>query len=347
MDSGVLTTPPHPRRSTVGVTTDGRLLVDQVAMIATWQGSSQRRPMTGLNQPAGPEGVSLFTSAWGSVTPAANDTVEVALDSLPAGRAAHGPDRDRRSPRSPPAVRRSRLAEPCSSGAAPSAGRLATEAQVGQQVTVRLVLRPQWNDVADAVGGGPLIVQNGRPDLPGGGGVHRHPALASPRTDRGRPAGRREDRPRRGRRRAARLQHGDDELRARAAARAARSRDRERARLGHLDDDGLRREADQPSVRPRRRARSRRRPVRLLLRRPGAGAGDRRPLAERRRGRRGAAAQLQGRAPVDRDREPGRPGRRRPPDARPARKPRARTRSTGQAAPRRARPSPRAAGTGS
>ena len=83
MDSGVLTTPPHPRRSTVGVTNDGRLLVDQVAMIATWQGSSQRRPMTGLNQPAGPEGVSLFTSAWGSVTPPATDTIEVALSSFP------------------------------------------------------------------------------------------------------------------------------------------------------------------------------------------------------------------------------------------------------------------------
>ena len=40
-------------------------------------------------------------------------------------------------------------------GRGASAGRLATEAQVGQQVTVRLVLRPQWNDVVDAVGGGP------------------------------------------------------------------------------------------------------------------------------------------------------------------------------------------------
>lgn len=162
MDSGVLTTPPHPRRSTVGVTTDGRLLVDQVAMIATWQGSSQRRPMTGLNQPAGPEGVSLFTSAWGSVTPPANDTVEVTLDSLPpvapltdltgtvvAAKPAGG------TPIPPGGA--------VLVGRGASAGRLATEAPVGQQVTVRLVLRPQWNDVADAVGGGPLIVQNGRP----------------------------------------------------------------------------------------------------------------------------------------------------------------------------------------
>ena len=162
MDSGVLTTPPHPRRSTVGVTSDGRLLVEQVAMIATWQGSSQRRPMTGLNQPAGPEGVSLFTSAWGAVTPPANDTIEVTLSSLP--------------PVTPLADLTGTVVAAKPAGGTPippggavlvgrgaSAGRLATEAQVGQQVTVRLVLRPQWNNVADAVGGGPLIVQNGRP----------------------------------------------------------------------------------------------------------------------------------------------------------------------------------------
>jgi hypothetical protein len=144
------------------VTTDGRLLVDQVAMIATWQGLSQRRPMTGLNQPAGPEGVSLFTSAWGPTTPGANDTIEVVLSSFP--------------PVTPLTDLTGTVvaAKPAGGTAIPpggavlvgrgaSAGRLATEAQVGQQVTVRLVLRPQWGDVADAVGGGPLIVRNGRP----------------------------------------------------------------------------------------------------------------------------------------------------------------------------------------
>ena len=162
MDSGVLTTPPYPRRSTVGVTNDGRLLVDQVAMIATWQGSSQRRPMTGLNQPAGPEGVSLFTSVWGSVTPPANDTIEVALSSFPT--VAPLTDLTGTVVSAKPAGGTS--IPPGGAvlvGRGASAGRLATEAQVGQQITVRIVLRPQWNDVVDAVGGGPLIVQNGRP----------------------------------------------------------------------------------------------------------------------------------------------------------------------------------------
>jgi hypothetical protein len=162
MEAGAITTPPQPKRSTVGITGDGRLLVQRVSMPATWQGSSQRRPLTGLNQPTGPEGVTVFTPAWGAATPAANDTVEVVLDALP------------------PVTQLTDLtgtvvaAKPSGGTAIPpggavlvgrgvSAGRLATEAPVGQRVTVRIVLRPQWSDVVDAVGGGPLIVQNRQP----------------------------------------------------------------------------------------------------------------------------------------------------------------------------------------
>ena len=83
MQSGVLTSPPHPRRSSVGITDDGRLLVQRVRMLGTWRGSSGRRPLTGLNQRPGPNGASLFTPAWGATTPAAQGTVEVTLDAFP------------------------------------------------------------------------------------------------------------------------------------------------------------------------------------------------------------------------------------------------------------------------
>jgi len=162
MESGVLKTPPHPKRATVGITDDGHLLVQRVAMLGTWQGLSQRRPLNGLNQRPGPEGVSLFTPAWGSTTPAANNTVEIALDAFPpvtpltdlsgtvtAAKPAGG------TPIPPGGA--------VLVGRGASAGRLASEAAVGQQVTVRVVLRPQWSNVVDAVGGGPLIVQNGHP----------------------------------------------------------------------------------------------------------------------------------------------------------------------------------------
>ena len=162
MESGVLTTPPHPKRSTVGITHDGRLLVERVAMLGTWQGTSQRRPLNGLNQRPGPEGVSLFTPAWGPATPAAQGTVEITLDPLP--------------PAAPFTDMTGTVIGAKPGGGTPippgggvlvgrgsSAGRLASEAPVGQMVTARLVLRPQWNAVVDAVGGGPVIVRDGRP----------------------------------------------------------------------------------------------------------------------------------------------------------------------------------------
>jgi hypothetical protein len=162
MEGGVLDTPPHPRRSSVGITDDGRLLVQRVAMLGTWQGSSGRRPLNGLNQRPGPEGVSLFTPAWGPTTPAANNTVEVTLDPLP--------------PASPFTDLTGTVTSVKPAGGTPipptgavlvgrgaSAGRLASEAVVGQSVTARLILRPAWGGVVDGVGGGPLIVQDGAP----------------------------------------------------------------------------------------------------------------------------------------------------------------------------------------
>jgi hypothetical protein len=162
MESGVLTTPPHSKRSTVGITDDGRLVVERVEMLGTWQGSSQRRPLNGLNQRPGPQGVSLFTPAWGSATPAAQGTVEITLGSLP--------------PAAPFTDMTGMVTAAKPGGGTPippgggvlvgrgaSAGRLASEASIGQEVTARLVLRPQWSSVVDAVGGGPIIVRNGQP----------------------------------------------------------------------------------------------------------------------------------------------------------------------------------------
>jgi len=162
MESGVLTTPPHSKRSTIGITDDGRLVVERVEMLGTWQGLSQRRPLNGLNQRPGPQGVSLFTPAWGSATPAAQGTVEITLGSLP--------------PAAPFTDMTGTVTAAKPGGGTPippgggvlvgrgaSAGRLASEAPVGQEVTARLVLRPQWSSVVDAVGGGPIIVRNSQP----------------------------------------------------------------------------------------------------------------------------------------------------------------------------------------
>jgi hypothetical protein len=162
MQSGVLKTPPHSKRSSVGVTDDGRIVVERVAMLGQWWGIAQRRPLTGLNQRPGPDGASLFTPAWGSATPAASGTVEVTVQPFPP--AAPFVDltgtvtqiKPGGSTRIPPdgAVL---------VGRGSSAGRLAADAIVGENVTARLILRPQWGGVTDAIGGGPLIVRNGVP----------------------------------------------------------------------------------------------------------------------------------------------------------------------------------------
>jgi hypothetical protein len=162
MQSGVMMTPPHPRRSTVGITDDGGLLVQRVRMLGTWRGSSQRRPLAGLNQRPGPNSVSLFTPAWGATTPAAQGTVEVTLDGFP--------------PASPATELNGTVVAVKPAGGTPippggavlvgrgtSAGRLAAEAPIGQTVTAILTLQPQWGGVVDAVGGGPVIVRDGQP----------------------------------------------------------------------------------------------------------------------------------------------------------------------------------------
>ena len=83
MQSGVLEAPPHPSRSTLGITDDGSLLIDRVTMLGQWQGSGPLRALNGLNQRPGAQGISLFTPVWGAATPQASGTVEVVLEPFP------------------------------------------------------------------------------------------------------------------------------------------------------------------------------------------------------------------------------------------------------------------------
>jgi hypothetical protein len=162
MQSGVLRTPPHSKRSSVGVTDDGRIVVERVAMLGQWQGSGQRRPLTGLNQRPGPEGASLFTPAWGAATPPASGTVEVTVQPLPPA----APFTDLTGVVT--AVKPGGSTPIPADGAVlvgrgSSAGRLAAEALPAENLTARLILRPQWGGVTDAIGGGPLVVKDGVP----------------------------------------------------------------------------------------------------------------------------------------------------------------------------------------
>ena len=46
---------------------------------------------------------------------------------------------------------------------ATGAGKLAAEAPVGSNITVRLTLTPDWSGLVDAIGGGPVLVRDGQP----------------------------------------------------------------------------------------------------------------------------------------------------------------------------------------
>ena len=162
MQDGVLGSPPGTRRSSLGIAADGTLTTDRVSFGGIWQGGGQRRALL-LNTPAKSGKFSLYTPVYGTVTPRESGVLEAVIGTFPAAEldtpldgnvtqvTTAGPTRI------PPggAVLVARGAE--------SIAQLTAEAPVGQQVEAMLSLSPDWSNRASAIGGGPLIVKNGKP----------------------------------------------------------------------------------------------------------------------------------------------------------------------------------------
>lgn len=161
MMNGVLATQPNPERSSAGIDAEGTLRIGRVRFAGTWQGAGQRRPIV-LNRPPAPGGTALFTPSYGPATPASSQTVELTLSPFPAAQ----PLRDlvgtvvqaKEGGGTPIPPGGAILVGRGATGA----GRLATEAPLGSNLTVRLTLTPDWSGLVDAVGGGPLLVKDGR-----------------------------------------------------------------------------------------------------------------------------------------------------------------------------------------
>lgn len=162
---GVLVTPPNPSRSSLGVSLDGLLDVRRVALRATWAGTGPRRSLETLNRPPGPNGAALFTAEWGRTTPRLAGAVAVVLEPFPAAipNAELGAVVTRTVDDGTPVAIPPGTAALVGRGAA--AARLREEAPPGASVTVRLLLRPDWSLVSDAIGGGPELVREGVPVL--------------------------------------------------------------------------------------------------------------------------------------------------------------------------------------
>ena len=159
---GMLITPPISSRSSAGVTLDGLLDVRRVSFRGTWRGLGQRRSVNFLNKAPGSNGFSLFTSDWGRSTPRIEGAFAVVLSPFPPAT----PNVDLVAP----------VTATAESGPVPiapgtavllargnAAVRLREEAPVGTTLTLRLILQPDWATVSDAIGGGPVLVRDGKP----------------------------------------------------------------------------------------------------------------------------------------------------------------------------------------
>lgn len=161
MRNGGVDQPPVASRSSIGIDSSGALAAARVAMLATWQGSGPRRALAEINGVPVANAVSLFTPAWGPVTPSVSGSVQVALAPFPTAT----PNVELAAPVT--AVSTGSTAIPAGGAVivarGTAAARLQAEAPVGGTVKVRLILKPAWAAVQNAIGGGPVLVRGGKP----------------------------------------------------------------------------------------------------------------------------------------------------------------------------------------
>jgi len=181
---GLLSARPSRLRPTLALRQDARLLMERMTFVGTWRGNGSRRRIRDLNRPVErlPR-VGLFTTFWGAATPRARNAVEVVLAGLPKTRldadlTGRVVDVERGGgTRIPPggAVLQAR-------GSKRRA--LLAEAPVGTTVTVRLNVPELPAGAREGLGGGPLLVRNGRVVRQAGQGfspeglAQRHPRTA-------------------------------------------------------------------------------------------------------------------------------------------------------------------------
>jgi hypothetical protein len=158
---GILDRTPTEGRSTIGIDTDGVLHVERLRLAGTWQGSGQRR-LLDVNETPRAGRTTLYTPAWGARTPAEDGGAQAILQPFPASK--------------PNTALTSTVVQYVSGGNQPippdgavlvargaQAGFLTAEAPAGSRLTVLLTLTPPWTNVLEALGGGPIVVREGRP----------------------------------------------------------------------------------------------------------------------------------------------------------------------------------------
>ena len=162
MRKGVLESPPATDRSSLGIAADGTLTTGRVSFAGVWQGSGIRRPLL-LNSPARTGKFSLYTPVYGASTPRESGVVEAVIGTLPSASLDTPLDGKVTQVTTAGATRIPPGGAVLVARGAQSTAQLKREAPLGQQVEAILSLSPDWSSFPSAIGGGPLLVQGGKP----------------------------------------------------------------------------------------------------------------------------------------------------------------------------------------
>ena len=163
MQDGLLKVPPVRNRSSIGISSTGTLTVQRVAQFGFWQGLGSRRPLSLNKTPVG-DGTTVFTPVWGARTPAVSGAVETTIEPYPpvtAGSVLSGIAIAQSTGGGTVIPRDGAVMMAVGSQAA----KLVAETPPGTVVQTQFSLSPNWPalGIADALGGGPVIVRNGQP----------------------------------------------------------------------------------------------------------------------------------------------------------------------------------------
>ena len=162
LQDGVIKSPPIRTRSSIGISSTGTLNVARVALYGYWQGLGSRRTVTVNRTPKG-EGSTLYTPAWGAKTPVVPGSTQAVFDEFPP--ATSGGELD--GTVTAQATGGGTSIPPNGAvllSVGTQAPKLAAEATPGTPLRIQLVLTPDWPSagIVDGLGGGPVIVRNGK-----------------------------------------------------------------------------------------------------------------------------------------------------------------------------------------
>jgi len=161
LGGGLIGQSPLASRSSIGIDLAGTLHVDRVKLFGTWQGTGQRRTLTGLNAPPSPGQTVLFTSTYGPRTPVVAGAAEAVLGAFPPA----APNTDLAGAVTAVAAGGGEPIPPGGAvlmAAGGAAAKLQAEARIGSVIHTRLGLQPAWDGVTAGLGGGPVLVRNGK-----------------------------------------------------------------------------------------------------------------------------------------------------------------------------------------